>query len=68
MEWIAKITTAGLMMVLPGIGGHYLDEWLGTSYLAFIGFAIGLAMGLWQLIRWTKPPPRSSHPDPDDKR
>ena len=31
MEWVAKITTVGLEMVLPGIGGHYLDERLGTE-------------------------------------
>lgn len=65
MEWVAKITTIGVGMVLPGIVGHYLDQWLETSFLAIVGFAFGVAAGLWQLIRWTQPPSQSH---PDDKR
>ena len=55
MEWVAKITTVGLEMVLPGIGGHYLDERLGTGYWAPIGFVVGLVFGLWHLLQMTKP-------------
>jgi F0F1-type ATP synthase assembly protein I len=58
LEWVAKITTVGVAMVLPGIAGHFLDERLGTSYFALIGFALGLVVGLWHMIRWTKPPRR----------
>jgi hypothetical protein len=58
IEWVAKTTTAGLEMVLPGIAGHFLDQRLGTSYLALVGFGLGMVLGLWQLIRWTKPPKR----------
>jgi hypothetical protein len=56
MEWVAKITTVGLEMVLPGVAGYYLDAWWNTQFLAILGFALGMAAGLWQLIRWTKPP------------
>lgn len=56
MEWVAKITTVGVEMVLPGIVGHYLDGRLGTSFLAVSGFVLGVVVGLWQLIRWTNPP------------
>jgi F0F1-type ATP synthase assembly protein I len=56
MEWVAKITTVGLQMVLPGIGGYYLDKWMGTSYWAVSGFVVGFVVGLWQMIRWTQPP------------
>lgn len=66
MEWVAKITTISLEMVLPGIGGSYLDELWGTKYLAITGFGLGMAVGLWQLILLTnrnsrrKPPPDDS--------
>lgn len=64
IEWVAKITTAGLEMVVPGIVGHFLDSRLGTSYLALVGFGLGMVLGLWQLIRWTKPKsPRPTDPD-----
>ena len=61
MEWVAKITAVGLEMVLPGIGGHYLDAWLGTSYWALIGFAVGLVVALWHLLQMTRP--RKSPPE-----
>lgn len=56
MEWVAKITTVGIEMVLPGIAGYYLDAHWNTRFLAILGFALGLAAGIWQLIRWTRPP------------
>jgi uncharacterized protein YqgC (DUF456 family) len=58
MEWVAKITTVGLQMVLPGVAGYYLDKRFGTSYWAISGFVAGFAVGLWQMIRWTQPPPK----------
>ena len=67
MEWVAKITTAGLEMVVPGIVGHWLDTRLGTSFLAPVGFGLGLVLGLWQLIRWTKPPSRPP-PESDNSK
>ena len=69
MEWVAKITTVGLEMVLPGIGGHYLDAWLGTNYLSLVGFALGLVVGLWHLLQMTKPkipPAGKDNPNPED--
>jgi F0F1-type ATP synthase assembly protein I len=59
MEWVAKITTVGLEMVLPGVGGHYLDARLGTKYWTLIGFGVGMVVGFWHLMQMTKlkPPP-----------
>ncbi|MDZ4819280.1 MAG: AtpZ/AtpI family protein [Planctomycetota bacterium] len=54
MEWVAKITTVSLEMVLPGLFGDWLDGKFGTSFLVFIGFAIGLSGGLWHLLQMTK--------------
>ena len=57
MEWVSKITTVSLEMVLPGVGGHYLDKWLGTNFLALIGFGAGMALGLLHLLQMTRRPP-----------
>jgi len=57
MEWVAKITTVGLEMVLPGVGGRYLDAWLGTSYLTLLGLGLGMAVAIFHLVQWTKLPP-----------
>ena len=42
MEWVAKITTVGLVMVLPAVGGKYLDTRWGTSYWAVVGLVMGM--------------------------
>jgi len=66
MEWVAKITTVGLQMVVPGIVGHYLDKRWGTSFLAMVGFGLGMVVGLWMMIRWTKPNRRSADSSKDE--
>ena len=35
-----------LLMLLVGVGGSYLDKWLGTSYLTVIGFLVGGAIAI----------------------
>jgi hypothetical protein len=50
IEWVSRITTVALMMVLPGVAGVWLDRKLGTSFLALLGFALGVTAGIWQLI------------------
>ena len=57
MEWVAKITTVGLEMVLPVIGGGYLDKYLGTGYWAIVGLVVGVVVGFWHLLQMTKAPP-----------
>ncbi len=54
MEWVAKITTVGLEMVLPAIGGAYLDKRIGTTYWALIGVALGMVVGMWHLLQMTR--------------
>jgi hypothetical protein len=57
MEWVAKITTVGLMMVLPAVGGKYLDARWGTSYWAVAGLVIGMVAGFVYLLQITRRPP-----------
>ncbi len=54
MEWVAKITTVGLEMVIPAVGGGYLDRRLGTNYWALMGLVLGVVMGMWHLLQMTK--------------
>lgn len=64
MEWVSRIVTVSLEMVLPGLGGEWLDRRWGTSpFLLLLGLALGLSLGVWQLVRMTR------HNDPGrDKR
>ncbi len=50
IEWVSRITTVALEMVLPGLAGHWLDQRWGTSYLTLVGFAFGLTAGIWHLL------------------
>ncbi len=50
MQWVSRITSVGLMMVLPIWGGGKLDERLGTQYWALIGLVVGLTVGMWQIV------------------
>jgi hypothetical protein len=60
MEWVTKITTVALEMVLPAIGGGYLDKRLGTQYWTLIGVVFGFLVGMWHLLQMTKVKGRSS--------
>ncbi len=43
------------MMVVPGVGGYWLDQKLQTKFIfTLIGFALGMTIGMWQLIQATK--------------
>jgi hypothetical protein len=50
LEWVSKITTGALEMVLPGIAGAWLDRRWGTTYLTLVGLALGVTVGIWHLI------------------
>lgn len=54
MEWVSRIIAVALMMVLPGLGGQWLDNRLGTGFLALAGFAFGIAAGIYHLLQMTK--------------
>jgi hypothetical protein len=56
LDWVAKITTVGFEMVLPGVLGHWLGERWGLSFLTFVGIALGFGLGFWHLMLMTKQP------------
>ena len=55
IEWVAKITTVGLMMTLPVVAGRYLDQRWDTNYWVLAGLGFGMTAGMWQLLQMTRP-------------
>ena len=56
LEWVSKITTVALEMVLPGVFGVWLDRRWGTSWMTLAGFSLGLVVGMWHLLRMVNQP------------
>jgi hypothetical protein len=54
-SWASRLITVSLEMVLPGVGGLWVDGRLGTTpLLTLLGFGFGLTWGIWHLIRMTQ--------------
>ena len=62
IEWVGRITTVALEMILPGILGGWLDDRWGTKFLALLGFAIGLPLGMAHLLWMTSRQQKSDKP------
>lgn len=54
MQWAAKISTVGLEMILPGVAGWWLGNQLGIPFLALVGLALGVPLGLLHLMLMTR--------------
>lgn len=50
-EWISLATLLPASTFVGWLIGHYLDKWLGTTYLTLVFLLIGIASGLIQIIR-----------------
>jgi hypothetical protein len=48
--WLSRTLAITLVMVLPGVFGAYLDRRWGTTFLAPVGFGLGLLLGTAGLI------------------
>ena len=54
VEWSSRVMMASAEMVVPGLCGLWVDRQLGTLFLfGGIGFAVGLVLAIWHLIRMT---------------
>ena len=61
MQWVSRIFTVSLEMVLPGIAGVLADRYLGTVVVfTLIGFALGFTAAGWHLMAMTRPPSETS--------
>jgi len=58
MTWVSRIAAVGMLMVLPGIGGRWLDKHLGIGFLGLVGFALGVIGGIVYLVGITRVPPK----------
>ena len=66
IDWVSRVLAICVVMVLPGLGGDWLDKRFGTSFWTLIGFAFGFASGFTALILLVKRDgggPRKSGPD-----
>lgn len=55
LGWSATIMTISAEMVIPGLLGYWLDQWLGTRVLfLLIGFALGGILATSALMRIAK--------------
>jgi hypothetical protein len=52
MDWVARITTAGLSFGLPPLLGYWVDQRFGLGFLlTLLGFGFGILAGGWQLMK-----------------
>ena len=55
MGWVSKITTACILMILPGLAGMWTDNQLHSSPIfGLLGLVLGMWGGLYLLIKATK--------------
>jgi hypothetical protein len=63
MIWVNRIISICLEMVVPAVGGYWLDRYFGTRFLVVLGVLFGAALGFWQLMSITRSLPGSSGKD-----
>lgn len=62
-HWVSIVTTITLEMVLPALGGSFLDKrWSTGSALTIVGACLGMFVAITHLLQITnqKPPGSSS--------
>ncbi|MEO1994290.1 MAG: AtpZ/AtpI family protein, partial [Planctomycetaceae bacterium] len=51
MVWVSRISSVSLEMVLPAVGGHWLDNHWGTGpWCVSLGAVLGFAVGMRHLL------------------
>lgn len=55
MRELGALSTLGIAFVLAiaigAVGGYFLDQWLGTRWIKFVGFLLGVAAGIVNVYR-----------------
>jgi F0F1-type ATP synthase assembly protein I len=65
-QWATGAMTIAVEMVAPVLIGGAIDRRLGTkAAFTIIGGAIGVAAGIWSLLRLVEPLRRDKHHSPD---
>ncbi|MCF7961846.1 MAG: AtpZ/AtpI family protein [Pirellula sp.] len=47
---ISRAVSVMVLMVIPGVAGHYLDRWFGTRFLVLVGFVMGICLAVFGLL------------------
>jgi F0F1-type ATP synthase assembly protein I len=56
--WATQISTLGLEVALPALGGYWLDQRLGTSpILLIVGVCLGFGVSLYSIVKLSKRKP-----------
>jgi hypothetical protein len=64
-QWATRIMVVAMMMVLPGLAGHWVDEKLGTVVLfLLVGLGLGCTAAALQLMHIIR---SENHPKSKDK-
>ncbi len=68
-QWLSRIFTVALEMVVPGLVGYWLDQRLGTRVVfTLLGFAFGVPWAIWHLLRMTSAAEGDSADEPRKPR
>ena len=55
LDWASRVTSISVQMIVLGLIGYWLDGKLGIRGLfTLLGFSLGMTIGMWQLIRFTR--------------
>jgi F0F1-type ATP synthase assembly protein I len=53
--WVSRLIAVSFEMVVPGVIGYLVDQWLNTKIIfAIVGFGLGLTLGMWHLVRMSR--------------
>ena len=54
MRWVSEITSGGLMLALPSLGGWWLDGRFGTApWFLVVGGVLGLVTSFLHILKVT---------------
>ena len=57
MSKASEIMTICLVMIVPGLIGYFVDQWLGTQFVfILLGLIFGMTGAAYQLIRLVSDP------------
>lgn len=56
MQWVSQVTTVAVELVLPALGGYWLDGRWGTApWLLIAGVIVGAVVSMYHLLQMIGP-------------
>lgn len=47
---LSRTIAVMVLMILPGVGGYYLDKWAGTQVFVLLGFLLGICVAVFGML------------------